>query len=142
MLYNTIFPIFVGFAAASLPSPELNVGAIQAAPSPSYTGPPIAAVEQTSSYNAASASSVGGAAVTSVATAPNKAKRGDDNGQSSTSAPSGASSNTPTSTVSSAGSCPTTPEAGTFCGFINPEDACAKQPDGIFHRISDSNSHH
>ncbi|KEQ69011.1 hypothetical protein M436DRAFT_30245, partial [Aureobasidium namibiae CBS 147.97] len=26
--------------------------------------------------------------------------------------------------------CPTTPEDGTYCGFINPEDPCAPQPDG------------
>ena len=37
---------------------------------------------------------------------------------------------TSTATTSSSSACPTTPEAGTFCGFINPEDACAPQPDG------------
>ncbi|TKA25296.1 hypothetical protein B0A50_06200 [Salinomyces thailandicus] len=26
--------------------------------------------------------------------------------------------------------CPTTPEDGTYCGFINPQDPCAPQPDG------------
>ncbi|KAH9839617.1 hypothetical protein Tdes44962_MAKER08072 [Teratosphaeria destructans] len=32
-------------------------------------------------------------------------------------------------TISSASTaCPTQPEAGTYCGFINPEDACAPQP--------------
>lgn len=35
-----------------------------------------------------------------------------------------------TSTSSSTTACPTTPEAGTYCGFINPEDPCAPQPDG------------
>jgi len=35
-----------------------------------------------------------------------------------------------TSTTSSTTACPTTPEDGTFCGFINPEDPCAPQPDG------------
>lgn len=35
-----------------------------------------------------------------------------------------------TSTTSSSTACPTTPEAGTYCGFINPEDACAPQPGG------------
>ncbi|KAK3110747.1 hypothetical protein LTR53_014658 [Teratosphaeriaceae sp. CCFEE 6253] len=35
-----------------------------------------------------------------------------------------------TSTTSSDTACPTTPEAGTYCGFINPEDPCAPQPDG------------
>ncbi|KAK5011044.1 hypothetical protein LTR28_006121 [Elasticomyces elasticus] len=33
-------------------------------------------------------------------------------------------------TSSSSTACPTTPEAGTYCGFINPEDPCAPQPDG------------
>jgi hypothetical protein len=33
-----------------------------------------------------------------------------------------------TSTVSAPEPCPTTPEAGTYCGFINPEDPCAPQP--------------
>ena len=35
-----------------------------------------------------------------------------------------------TSTTSSTTACPTVPEAGTYCGFINPEDACAPQPTG------------
>ncbi|KAK5153598.1 hypothetical protein LTS14_007292 [Recurvomyces mirabilis] len=35
-----------------------------------------------------------------------------------------------TLTSSSSTACPTTPEAGTYCGFINPEDPCAPQPDG------------
>lgn len=134
MIYKTIFPVFVGLVAASLPSPELDLGAIQTAPSPSYTAPPIASVEQTASYNSASASSSGGAAVTSVATADgNVGKRDYYNGQS-TSSSSSTTSGTPSTTASAAGSCPTTPEAGTFCGFINPEDPCAKQPDGIFRR--------
>lgn len=37
---------------------------------------------------------------------------------------------TGTTTISSTSSCPTTPEEGTYCGFINPEDPCAPQPDG------------
>lgn len=35
-----------------------------------------------------------------------------------------------TKTATAAGSCPTQPEAGTDCGFINPLDPCAPQPDG------------
>ncbi|KAG8628686.1 hypothetical protein KVT40_002551 [Elsinoe batatas] len=34
------------------------------------------------------------------------------------------------STTSANGACATQPEAGTYCGFINPEDPCAPQPDG------------
>lgn len=36
-----------------------------------------------------------------------------------------------TATASSDAPCPTTPEAGTYCGFINPEDPCAPQPGGL-----------
>lgn len=35
-----------------------------------------------------------------------------------------------TGTQTSGAACPTQPEAGTYCGFINPEDPCAPQPDG------------
>lgn len=35
-----------------------------------------------------------------------------------------------TKTATASGACPTTPEAGTYCGFINPEDPCSPQPDG------------
>lgn len=35
-----------------------------------------------------------------------------------------------TSTTTANQPCPTTPEAGTYCGFINPLDPCAPQPDG------------
>ncbi|PNS14331.1 guanine nucleotide-binding protein subunit beta [Sphaceloma murrayae] len=33
-------------------------------------------------------------------------------------------------TTSAKGACATQPEDGTYCGFINPEDPCAPQPDG------------
>ncbi|OTA34844.1 hypothetical protein BTJ68_05361 [Hortaea werneckii EXF-2000] len=35
-----------------------------------------------------------------------------------------------TGTTSAGQACATTPEDGTYCGFINPEDPCAPQPDG------------
>lgn len=38
----------------------------------------------------------------------------------------------PSSTVDGSAPCPTTPEEGTYCGFINPEDACAPQPVRFF----------
>ncbi|WPH00365.1 Hypothetical protein R9X50_00319200 [Acrodontium crateriforme] len=41
-----------------------------------------------------------------------------------------------TGTVSSTSACPTTPEAGTYCGFINPEDPCSPQPDGYGPKVS------
>jgi len=41
-----------------------------------------------------------------------------------------------TTTTSSDTSCPTQPEAGTYCGFINPEDDCAVQPDGYGPKVT------
>lgn len=41
-----------------------------------------------------------------------------------------------TSTTSSSTACPTTPEEGTYCGFINPEDPCAPQPGGYGPKMS------
>merc|ERR1712072_742442 len=35
-----------------------------------------------------------------------------------------------TGTTTAGQACPTTPEDGTYCGFINPQDPCAAQPDG------------
>jgi len=49
---------------------------------------------------------------------------------SSTSSTPAIQPSTGTTTTSSSTACPTTPEAGTYCGFINPEDACAPQPSG------------
>lgn len=40
------------------------------------------------------------------------------------------SGSTGTGTTSSTSACVTTPEDGTYCGFLNPEDPCAPQPDG------------
>ncbi|GAB7353760.1 hypothetical protein MBLNU459_g4152t1 [Dothideomycetes sp. NU459] len=41
-----------------------------------------------------------------------------------------------TVTSSSTTACPTTPENGTYCGFINPEDPCAPQPDGYGPKVT------
>lgn len=41
-----------------------------------------------------------------------------------------------TVTSSSSTACPTTPENGTYCGFINPEDPCAPQPDGYGPKVT------
>jgi hypothetical protein len=40
-----------------------------------------------------------------------------------------------TTTTSSDAPCPTQPEAGTYCGFVNPEDPCAPQPGGLGPRV-------
>jgi hypothetical protein len=36
-----------------------------------------------------------------------------------------------TATDSAGSPCPTAPEEGTYCGFVNPEDPCAPQPEGF-----------
>ena len=124
MHYSLAFAALVGLAVAT-PSPQLfDFNLIEDAPSPTATGPPLSAVSDSVSISPAEVSSVASAAVTAVQTAVAKMKRG-------------ATSSTGTATSSSASSCPTTPEAGTYCGFINPEDPCAKQPDGIVHWIHD-----
>ena len=111
MRYSLAFAAFAGLAAAT-PSPQLfDFNLIQDAPSPTATTPPLTAVSDMNTLSPAEASSAASAAVTAVQTGVAKIKRG-------------------TATTSSTSSCPTTPEDGTYCGFINPEDACAKQPDG------------
>ena len=45
-----------------------------------------------------------------------------------------------TTTSSSSTACPTTPEDGTYCGFINPEDPCAPQPTGSGQTITSPDS--
>ena len=110
---------------AGSPAPQaFDFNAVQNAPSPSVTGPPLTADAQTITYDPASATSAGSAAATAVASADSSAvqKRGNTAAASS--------STTTSATTSSTSACPTTPEAGTYCGFINPEDACAPQPDG------------
>lgn len=42
----------------------------------------------------------------------------------------------PTSIYTSDASCPTPYEIGTYCGFINPEDDCAPQPDGYGPKVT------
>jgi len=215
--------ILAGFAAIAAASPAgkgIDFAAINAAPSPSLTGPPVGANTQSFEYNTASVNAKGSAAATGVASAQATASQAPNmkrtfwpgwpwgwggehqpspsttqewgsqpttsagggwqwgwgsgsqptssstsqgwsepissstsrvwgsqptssskfqpwGGQSTTSKPSPPPSTTTpdkwstgTATTSSETSCPTEPEAGTYCGFINPEDPCAVQPDG------------
>ncbi|KUJ19494.1 uncharacterized protein LY89DRAFT_546028, partial [Mollisia scopiformis] len=117
-----------GFAALTVASPASQVidfASVNAAPSPSLTGPPPFATINEVSINIASVAAEGSAAVTGVASASATASQAVNAkrvwGWDVTSV---------SSTTSSTTSCPTTPEPGTYCGFINPEDACAIQPDG------------
>ena len=115
MRYSLAFAAFAGLAAAT-PSPQLfDFNLIEDAPSPTATAPPLTAVSDMITISPADASSAASAAVTAVQSGVAKVKRVAASG---------------TSTTSSTSACPTTPEDGTYCGFINPEDPCAKQPDG------------
>ena len=100
------------------------------------------------SYSPANASILGSSIVNVVGTAVAKVKRDDGGcwgyggwGPNPSKSPSYSPSPSPsptksqsqtsgTATTSSSTSFPTTLEAGTCCGFINPEDPCAPQPDG------------
>ncbi|KAH6668722.1 hypothetical protein B0J14DRAFT_674191 [Halenospora varia] len=151
-----------------MPAQAIDFAAINAAPSPTLTRPPIASNSQVIPYNTASAAASGSVAVTAVASASATASQAanskrwlwwpwgiESNGwgssSSTTPAPTLSStsmsstptttpiastatkpSTTGTATTSLESSCPTEPEAGTYCGFINPEDPCAPQPDDMF----------
>ena len=137
-----------GLAAASPAAQAFDLGVIGAAPIPTVTAAPLASLLDTISYSPADATVLGSSVANAVGTAAAKVKR-DDGGcwgyggwgpKPSTSksisyypspTPTKSQSQTSgTATTSSSTSCPTTPEAGTYCGFINPEDPCAPQPDG------------
>ena len=124
MRSTVLIAALAGLVAGS-PAPQaFDFNAVQNAPSPSATGPALTASVETITYDPASATSAGSAAATAVASADSSAvqKRGKTYTVSS--------STTTSATISSTSACPTTPEAGTYCGFINPEDPCAPQPDG------------
>ncbi|KAF2089477.1 hypothetical protein K490DRAFT_20598, partial [Saccharata proteae CBS 121410] len=155
----------VGLAAAS-PAPQvMDFNQINNAPSVSQKGPVLAAVTQTNIYDQSSAISAASADVTAAVTTVQKrwifgfgsgsgssscttstiAKAVALPSSSSSSKPSSSPSitvtstmggNTGTATTSSTTACATTPEAGTYCGFINPEDPCAPQPDGYGHKVT------
>ena len=123
--------------------------AIDSAPTPSLVGPPLDVTNQTNVYNPTTAVEQASTVVTDVTTptssaAAGKFKRGWPSSTTSSTAKS-SSSVTPsssintissTTTTSSSTACPTTPEEGTYCGFINPEDACAPQPDGYGPKVT------
>lgn len=138
-----------GLAAASPAAQAFDLGVIGAAPTPTVTAAPLASVIDTISYSPTDASVLGSSVANAVGTAVAKVKR-DDGGcwgyggwgpkpsQSPSPSPSpyptpskSTSQTSGTATTSSSTACPTVPEAGTYCGFINPEDPCAPQPDGL-----------
>ena len=112
---------------------NLDIAAIQAAPSPAKTEAPVAAASDSMVYSPASASAVGADAI-------HHDQRGSMRKRQTTSGTVLGGTRTTMTTVkttssstsSSTSACPTTPEAGTYCGFINPLDPCAIQPDGMY----------
>lgn len=143
MKTNTLLiAALAGIAAAQ----DFDFDAVQNAPDPSLMGPPLTAVSATtSSINTAVLAASISSDITTVATAsitgtsasaasteqPSSQPAGSSlakRGQSTTTTPT--TQQTSTGTSSSTTACATTPEAGTYCGFINPNDPCAPQPDG------------
>jgi hypothetical protein len=115
-------------------SQSFDFNAILQAPSPSVTGPPLTAVGSqavtflTGSSLSASISSqltVAAASVTGTSTVAVSTIK-----PTSSTLATAVRRRQATTTTSSTTACPTTPEDGTYCGFINPEDPCAIQPDG------------
>ena len=110
---------------------NLDVAAIQAAPPPAKTMAPVDAVSDSVAHSAASASAIGAGAVHHNERSSMR-KRQTRSSTVSSGTQTTMNTVTSSSTSSSTSACPTTPEAGTYCGFINPEDPCAKQPDGMY----------
>ncbi|KAK5001774.1 hypothetical protein LTR16_006791, partial [Cryomyces antarcticus] len=150
-------------AVLGAPAPSATGPPVGVSNDTAVYNPASAAAAATSAVVAVETASVTGAAASAAASisAPAKlklAKRKDGNNEGSTStststtksssqsSSSFASSATSitasiktvsgTATTSSTSACPTVPEAGTYCGFINPEDPCAIQPDGYGPKVT------
>ncbi|TVY21061.1 hypothetical protein LARI1_G001243 [Lachnellula arida] len=130
-MYQTVlFAGFVALAAASPAAQGIDFASINAAPSPSMTGPPVSANSESFNYDTASANAAGSAAVTGIASASASGSQAVNSKRNLSPSTTTQKVSTGTSTTSSSTACATVPEAGTSCGFINPEDPCAVQPDG------------
>ncbi|TKA40929.1 hypothetical protein B0A54_07841 [Friedmanniomyces endolithicus] len=147
--------------AAAAPTPQqFDFAAVLDAPSPSATGPPLTVVANATSVFSVDTASIAAsvsAEVTTVATAsitgasasaastqePSStglAKRGPPPPpppppKTTTSSSTASSSKTTTSQQSTTSTTSST-RLGTYCGFINPEDPCAPQPDGDGPRVT------
>jgi len=107
-------PLSVAAPVVSVASSVLSGGVstvLSGAKVVATASPSVALTMTTSSKSASSSASASSMQLTST---------------TSTSTIQGSSS----TTSSSSTACPTTPENGTYCGFINPEDPCAPQPNG------------
>lgn len=87
-------------------------------------------VAASTSSVAASTSSVASSSSSVVASSSSSSSAASSSAAASSTSSGSATINTVSGTSSSTTACPTTPEDGTYCGFINPEDPCAPQPDG------------
>jgi len=94
------------------------------------------AATTTSSTVKSTSTSSKAAATSSVASSSSKSSSAASSSAASSTSSGSATVNTVSGTSSSTTACPTTPEDGTYCGFINPEDPCAPQPDGYGPKVT------
>ncbi|KAK5118848.1 hypothetical protein LTR62_000057 [Meristemomyces frigidus] len=151
MRSNIILAAAIARMASAAPAPQMfDFAAVLEAPSPSVTGPPQTAVANATSIYSVDTASLASVISSQVTSAVTASITGASASAASTELPTSSAlqkrsaiSTVPTTasttttqgqsstlTSSSSTACPTTPEAGTYCGFINPEDPCAPQPDG------------
>lgn len=119
-------------SASPAPAPQLDYAAIAAA-TPVPQGPEYGLSNQTATvYTSVTITG----AVTAATYANNNEKRDYVDSSYTPYYPALATSYTTdpalaaTKTTTAGQACVTQPEAGTYCGFLNPLDACAPQPDG------------
>ncbi|KAI4785886.1 hypothetical protein E4T45_13964, partial [Aureobasidium sp. EXF-8846] len=104
---------------------------------PLYYVPTTGGSASSSSSVAASSSSVVASSSSVVASSSSASSAASSSSVAVSTTSSGtATINTVSGTSSSTTACPTTPEDGTYCGFINPEDPCAPQPDGYGPKVT------
>ncbi|KAG9843293.1 hypothetical protein KCU98_g3438, partial [Aureobasidium melanogenum] len=90
----------------------------------------------TSSTKTSSSSSSKAVSTSSSSSSSSKSSSSSSSAAASSTSSGSATVNTVSGTSSSTTACPTTPEEGTYCGFINPEDPCAPQPDGYGPKVT------
>jgi len=96
----------------------------------------VASTSKSSSVVASSSSSVVASSSSVVASSSSSSSAASSSAAASSTSSGSATINTVSGTSSSTTACPTTPEDGTYCGFINPEDPCAPQPDGFGPKVT------
>ncbi|CAD0057565.1 MAG: Uncharacterized protein AUREO_027780 [Aureobasidium pullulans] len=98
---------------------------------------PVAGTSSTaSSSKVASSTSSSSSVIASSSSSSSSVAASSSSVVASSTSSGSATINTVSGTTSSTTACPTTPEDGTYCGFINPEDPCAPQPDGYGPKVT------